>query len=172
LPLASVIVLAGGCARFKMPVPAGFVQVENERAQMAALTSEEDRLLVGHRSVAHAGDLAFWTTAVRENLVGERGYTLIEEGPFPTSAGLPGHRYLFELSINEVPFRHLLVVFVTDAPWPTWASRAIGVPRQHIYTAEFLAEKKNFDKHLLAVEASLKQFKPRRGSEERTRVGG
>jgi len=150
--LCGLLLLTGGCATFHMPTPENFIKGKSSRANFRALTSEEDRLFVQHFAVLEKQNIKFWASAVRNNLVEQRGYTLVEEGEFKTDRGLVGHRFLFEISMGEVPYRYLLVVFASRS----WL-------RQHIYTAEFLCEKKNFEKSAPAVEKALKQFQPRRG---------
>ena len=162
--LAGLLVVVGsGCAHFDMPVPEQFVQVSRTDNHLAALTSQEDRLLVRHRGVPHEGSLAFWTDAVRSNFVTERGYTLIEESDLKTAGGVPGHRFLFEISMNEVPYRNVLVLFVTNGWAPEWLAKRLDLARQHIYTVEFLSEKENYDTHAPALEKSLQAFEPLSG---------
>jgi hypothetical protein len=164
LCLGGLILFAGGCATFQIPTPENFAKRASTRTSFSALTAEEEKLLVRHFTVLEKQDIKFWTEAARNNLVQERGYTLIENGEFKTDGGVVGHRFLFELSMGDVPYRYLLVVFSTQSRifW-FWK-------RQHIYTAEFLCEKKNYDKHSPAVEKALKQFAPRRGK-AMTRTG-
>jgi len=146
------LLLGSACATFHMPTPDNFAEVQSSRWSLWALTSEEDKLVVTYFRSDVKQDLRFWANAVRNNLVGERGYTLVEEGAFKTDAGIPGHRFLFELSMGEVPYRYLLVLFATQGWWA-----------QHIYTAQFLCEKINYAKSAPAVEDALEKFQPRRG---------
>ena len=151
LGIAGLSVLNSGCA-FRVPVPENFVERDSSWQSLSALTAEEDKFLVRHFVLGERQTLKFWTEAVRYNLVQERGHTLIEEKDFKTQNGVPGHRFLFELSMNDVPYRYLLVVFSTQGWW-----------RQHIYTVEFLSEKKDFEKHAPAVEKAIEEFRPLRG---------
>jgi len=151
--LGGLALLCGGCATFRIPTPENFAKRASTRTSFSALTAEEEKLLVRHFTVLEKQNVKFWTEAVRNNLIQERGYTLAEEGEFKTDAGAVGHRFLFEVSMSDVPYRYLLVVFETR-----------GWLRQHIYAAEFLCEKKNYDKHAPAVEKALKQFAPQRGA--------
>jgi hypothetical protein len=150
--LGGLILLAAGCATFRIPTPENFAKRASTRTSFSALTAEEEKLLVRHFTVLEKQSIGFWTEAVRNNLVQERGYTLVEEGEFKTDGGVAGHRFLFEVSMGDVPYRYLLVVFATRS----WL-------RQHIYTAECLCQKKNYEKHAPAVEKALKQFVPRGG---------
>jgi len=149
---SGLLLLTSGCATFRVPTPENFAKRASTRTSFSALTAEEEKLLVRHFTVFEKQKIKFWTDAVRNSLVQERGYTLVEEGEFKTDGGMSGHRFLFEVSVSDVPYRYLLVVLTTRS----WM-------RQHIYTAEFLCEKKNFEKHAPAVEKALKQFHPRRG---------
>lgn len=145
---------------FKMPKPEKFVRVGSEKDwDFRALTPEEDKLLVRRYKVTELGSLDFWVNAVRSQFVDERGYTLIDEGELKTDAGLVGHRFTFELSLNEVPYVHEIVLFVTQTDW--WF---LFRDKQHIYAAAFMCEKKNYDEHKAAVEKALKGFVSRRGS--------
>lgn len=145
--------LLSGCATFRMPAPENFARIEKPGDRFRALTPQEDKLLVRHFVVDEVQTLNFWTDALRNNFVDERGYTLKEEGEFKTNAGLGGQRFLFEISMSDVPYQYVAVVFVTEG-------RRIFRKCQHIYVAEFLCEKKNFDANLPAVEKALKQFEP------------
>jgi hypothetical protein len=143
--------LTGGNA-FRMTTPDSFAKVTSSESLYGALTPQEDKLVVRHFSVREKQNLAFWVDSLRNHLVEDLGYTLKEEGELKTDAGLSGHRFLFEISIGDVPYCYQLVVFATQ-----------GWFHQHIYAAELLCAKKNFDKHVPAVETALKQFRPRRG---------
>ncbi|MCX8037852.1 MAG: hypothetical protein N3D11_12545 [Candidatus Sumerlaeia bacterium] len=149
-----LLTLVDGCV-FRMTTPENFVRVKQSiwtPSAFHALTPQEDKLLVRHFTSGEKQTLKFWADTLRNNLVEERGYTLREEGEFKTDAGLAGHRFLFEITMSDVPYCYELVVFVTQ----TWR-------RQHIYAAEFLCQKKNFDANRPAVEKALKQFRPLRG---------
>lgn len=159
---AAVLVLASGCKTFNMPTPENFARQYPSRP-FRALTSDEDKLYVRHFRVRETQSLSFWADAVRKNLVEERGYTLMEEGEFETDAAVPGQRFLFEVSAEDVPFRYQLTLFMTYSPrWLRWFRR-LGLGEHHAYVAEFLCEKKNYEKSAPAVDKALKQFEPKRG---------
>ena len=153
----SGLILLAGCATFRLPTPENFARVELSNERFRALTPQEDKLLVRHFVVSERQTLKFWADSVRNNFVQERGYTLVNEGEFKTNAGLAGHRFLFEISINDVPYNYLLVLFAAEG------SYRLFWKRQHIYVAEFLCEKKNYEKNTAAVEKALKEFVARRG---------
>jgi len=163
-PVAAAIVacLCGlmalmGCATFRVPTPENFAKVKSSTERLGALTPQEDKLLVRHFVVPDRQPLKFWSDTVRNNFVEERGYTPVSEGEFKTDAGLAGHRFLAEISINSVPYDYLMVLFATEG------SRGFFWKRQHVYVAEFLCEKKNYEKNAPAVEKALKKFVARRG---------
>jgi len=147
--LIGVLCLRRGRA-FQIATPDSFAKVKSTKSLYGALTPQEDKLVVRHFSVREKQNLAFWTDSLRNHLVEDLGYTLKEEGEFATDAGLPGHRFLFEISIGDVPYCYELVVFVKQ-----------GWFQQHIYAAELLCAKKNFEKRAPAVETSLRRFRPR-----------
>jgi len=149
--LAGLLWLARG-GTFRMMTPENFAKVKFSRSAFGALTPQEDKLVVRHFSLREKQNLPFWVDGLRNHFVEDRGYTLKEEDEFKTDAGLSGHRFLFEIAMNDVPYCYELVLFTTA-----------GWFRQHIYTAELLCGKKNFDKHGPAVENALKRFQARRG---------
>jgi len=162
LAFVATLLLTSGCATFRMPTPENFVQVNWSGWVFRALTPEEGKLIVRHFTVPEKQNLKFWTESLRNNFVAERGYPLKEEGDFKTDAGLVGHRLLFEISMADVPFCYELVLFATEVPWYS-PLRFLGGQREHIFTAEFLCEKKTFEKNASPVGKALKQFRPRRG---------
>lgn len=149
--LIGVLCLRRGRA-FQIATPDSFAKVKSAKSLYGALTPQEDKLVVRHFSVREKQTLVFWTDSLRNHLVEDLGYTLKEEGEFTTDASLAGHRFLFEISIGDVPYCYELVVFVKQ-----------GWFQQHIYAAELLCAKKNFEKRAPAVETALKQFRPRHG---------
>lgn len=137
---------------FQIPTPDSFAKVEHAPSCFRALTPEEDKLVVRHFAVGEKQSLSFWAESVHNHFSENLGYTMKDQGEFKTDAGVTGRRFLAEISINEVPYCYELVVFATR-----------GWRNQHIYTAELVCAKKNFEKYGPVVETALKQFRPRVG---------
>jgi hypothetical protein len=144
--LASLPFLAG-C--MSMEVPQEFLVIESGSSELKALSADDAKIWVKQFSDSHQGDLSFWSDALKNDLVDNRGYTLLEEGTATDGTGTEGVEYLFEATLSGRAQRYLLFLFVH----PGWMSNTIC-------TVEYVASKEIFDEHLAKVRESVKTLEP------------
>lgn len=147
--LTVVVALSLGSACVTMTPPERFLVVDESGSQLKATTPEESKLWLRDFPDSDKGGLAFWRDALKADLVDNRGYLLISEGPVQDGAGTPGHELVLESTVNGQTVRELLALFV----YPGWFDDTIRV-------VEYVAEKPTFDKEVDAVRKSLSTIQP------------
>jgi hypothetical protein len=84
---------------------------ERPGREFEAVSAQGSRLVVRHQKNERGGTLAFWTEAIRRELMG-RGYTLQETHEVATESGRTAPELLFWVSPGIRPHLYLLAVFV------------------------------------------------------------
>lgn len=133
--------LLSGC--LTMEIPARFLSDEDSAEGLKAVSPDEAKLWVREFNDPDQGGLDFWAEALKNDLVGHRGYTLIEENDVTDREGRKGVEFVFEMSIQGIPHRYAVTLFVLEGWW--WNT---------IRVSEFAAEKKIFDGYLAGVRES------------------
>ncbi len=104
----------GGCEP-KMQMPSGFVEVETyQRGPYTQRAVSADGVVIALRSETNPKDatLDFWITAIRDELVNRRGYTLAKEEPAEAANGAKGRLLTFTANRSGVEFTYLAGVYV------------------------------------------------------------
>ena len=95
----------------------------------------------------HDGDLDFWTDALFNDYVDNRGYVLIEKNPIQ-AGDVKGEEMFFETNSHGALQKYLVSLFVVD-----------GVFGSTICVAEFVARSGPFETHLDAVRRAVTTLK-------------
>lgn len=141
--LLALGVSGSGCT-IAMVVPDRFLVVQDEWGSKRALTPEESKLWVREFDDDSKGTLAFWSEALKADLIKSRGYTLVEEATVKDANGRAGMSMVLETTLSGRPVRELLAVFVV----PGWWSNTIRV-------VEYVADKDAFATEVEGVRTSL-----------------
>lgn len=106
---------AGGCANLTLDTPDGFLVVNESRSEIRATSSDGALLWARTFDDPHGGDQAFWADALYNDLVDNRGYTMLEKNPAEAGAGahsVDGEEMLFETFTHGALHRYLIWLFV------------------------------------------------------------
>jgi hypothetical protein len=107
----SAIVAADGCDR--IPTPEGFVELKPVGAySYRAVSADGAVILVRSVENPKQGTLAFWTQAVKNELVASRGYTLDGESAVKTKGGLAGTELTMRTHLEGVEYLYVVTLFV------------------------------------------------------------
>jgi|GEM_PF-427553 len=118
-PILALLATLGGCSSpLRMTPPEGFLILEESRTEIKAASS--DSILLWARSFddPYAGDLDFWSSALYNELVEQRGYTLISEQPLHVEQGADhgqvsaGREMLFQVTTHGAVYSYLVSLFV------------------------------------------------------------
>ena len=144
---ASLLVVAAlGCVT--MQAPPGFLVLDRDGSQWKAATPQDDRLWVRDFADDDGGDLSFWRDALKDDLLKNRGYTLIAEGEAQDAGGHKGAELVMEATVDGRPYQELLVVFVYE-----------GAFGNTIRVVEFVAEKERFAASVDEVRGSIRTLR-------------
>jgi hypothetical protein len=105
---------AGGCAS-EMQWPPGFVEVDRDsRGPFTQRAVSADGVVVALRAEPNPKDATvdFWVSAVREELVNRRGYTLAKEEAATSADGAPGKLLTFTAQRSGVEFTYVTALYV------------------------------------------------------------
>jgi hypothetical protein len=150
LPVLLVCALSlclGGCLNLSMTPPDGFLVVAESRLEVKAASSDSALLWVRAFDDRHDGDLDFWTDALFNDYVDNRGYVLIEKNPIQ-AGDVKGEEMFFETNSHGALQKYLVSLFVVD-----------GVFGSTICVAEFVARSGPFETHLDAVRRAVTTLK-------------
>ncbi len=103
-----------GC-ELKIKAPPGFVEVQGQTYDSYDLRSvSADGVVIGLRTEDNPkdGTLDFWATAVRNELVGHRGYKLVKDEPVESVSGAPGRLLTFSANRSGARFTYMAAVYV------------------------------------------------------------
>lgn len=135
-----------GC--LTMQVPERFLVVDRGVGTLRALTPEDSKIWVRSFDDETKASLAFWKDALKADLIGNRGYTLIDETTIQDGDGHDGILLTLEATLGGQPVRELLAVFVIP-----------GVFDHTIRVAEYVADKAAFEAEAPAVKTALTTLK-------------
>jgi len=114
--LAGLLVLsAAGCAAVSIDTPDGFLVVNETRTDIRATSSDGALLWVRTFDDPHGGDQAFWADALYNDLVDNRGYTMVEKNRAEAGSGarsVDGVEMLFETFTHGALHKYLIWLFV------------------------------------------------------------
>lgn len=151
----TLVILAGlfllflpACA-IQAKLPEKFLQLESDRYQLKA-TSADDAIFWVRRfdDQADDGTLEFWTAALRNNLVGARGYTLVSSDKIRTDKGVEGQGMVLEATVAGQTQRELCAVFLTHG--------LFGDAR--VYVVEYVAPKDLFERYVAQVTKAIESL--------------
>jgi hypothetical protein len=141
-----VAVAASSCVT--METPKTFLVIDRGTAELKATTPDDDRLWVRTFDDDVKGDLSFWRDALKNDLVKNRGYTLLSEGTATDASGAQGAELVLEATVDGRAYQELVALFVYEG--------ALG---NTIRVVEFVAEKDRFAAQLDDVRASVRTMK-------------
>ena len=143
------LTLMASCA-IQADLPKKFLELQSDSYQLKA-TSADDAIFWVRRFDGQTKDstLEFWSEALKNNLVGARGYTLVESKTVKTKAGREGHAMVLEATVGGETQRELCVVFLQPGSWGS----------SSIYVAEYVAPKAVFEQYLGQVMESIQSLR-------------
>lgn len=146
---AACLVLVG-CA-IQVDLPQEFLVLSRSSTMLRATTADDTIFWVERFDLPDQGsDLAFWVAALKEDFVGNRGYTLLEEEPFETERGIQGQQLQFEATVEGQPCRYLVALLVTEGG-------ALSSPQA--FVARMTADKARYQNHVDAVTTALRTLR-------------
>jgi hypothetical protein len=140
------LALLSGC--LSMQTPEKFLMVVKGGLfadEIKAISPDEAKLWVREFSDMDQGDFEFWADALKNDFVENRGYTPLGENEVQDDADREGAELLFETTVQGVPHRYSITLFVLEG----WLWNTIRV-------AEYAAPKEIFDKYLETVRESVR----------------
>ncbi|MGE3164322.1 MAG: hypothetical protein AB7O52_05420 [Planctomycetota bacterium] len=143
----ALLCLATGCV--SMDTPCGFVELPASRSEFKAVTPDNALVWVRRFEDEAAGEAAFWVETLRNEFVGNRGYTLLAEQA-TTAGARTGTEFRFETTTLGEPYRYLVMVFTE----PDWGGTDILV-------LEYTATAKVFDEHVDDVRKAAETLRTR-----------
>jgi len=132
-----------------MKIPDGFIMVDRDRDQIKAISPDESKLYLRRFEVTKRADLAFWSEALKNNLVERRGYVLVEERPVTDPKGHDGRELLFEVVSQGETHHYLIALYVSDGPF--WSSKG------SVRVVQFAASLPAFANHVEVVRDATTQ---------------
>ena len=139
--------LLTGC--LSIEAPDRFVVTSASSSQLKAISTDDAVLWVRQFADPAEGDLEFWYEALKNDLVDNRGYTVLDEKPVEDEKLRKGREMTSEVTVQGIPHRYLMTLFVEER----WGDNRIRV-------AEFVAPKTVFDDHVEGVRASIRTLRP------------
>ncbi len=144
----ALLPLFAGCAMEISP-PRDFLRLEGAKREIRLTTPEQARVWVREFEDPDQGEVAFWSAALRNDLVGRRGYTLRDEGDIDDGRGDEGHWASFTTTVDGQPYGYLAALWVDT-----------GARNNTIRIAEFVAPQQEFDERLASVRTALETLRP------------
>lgn len=139
IPFLLALLALQGCA--KLTPPAGFLEVESSRRELKAVAADESLYWTRTFDVPKDSDLAFWSEALENELVAERGHVVLDKKK-TTVGGIDAIELTIEGTFGGEAKRYWMVFFLE-------AGR-----RPKVVTIEYIADKAAFEKHLAAVRTA------------------
>jgi hypothetical protein len=144
--LAAAALVLPSCLSIEAP---SFHVLEESTDSLKAITPEDARLWVREFSDSTRGNLSFWSQALRNDLVGNRGYTLIEERKVKDIEGRDGSEMLFEVTAGGRAQRYIVALYVFE-----------GLFSNTIRVAEYVAPKGLQEKYEAEVRKAFAAISP------------
>ena len=137
----ALLVPATGCVP-QMETPDGYVRLQNPAWTYARKFVSADGVYVGVRKSqsAEGGSLDFWATAVRNELVQSKGYTLVKTAEITNADGTAGRCMDFAASIEGRRLGYVV---------------ALWVDGDKVIVAEAGGPKQKFDADRKLIDAAL-----------------
>jgi hypothetical protein len=126
-----------------------FHVLEEGTDSLKAMTPDDARLWVREFGDSTKGNLSFWSQALRNDLVSNRGYTLIEERKVKDADGHDGAEMLFEVTAGGRAQRYIVALYVFE-----------GLFSNTIRVAEYVAPKELQDKYEAEVRKAFAAISP------------
>lgn len=141
---------AAGCSAWEPKSPEGFVELDEEDSPYELRSTTADGVVYAVREIEHEGrgsSLAFWTSAIENEMRQRGGYALLATKKVKTARGQEGNQLRFGHDEGSVPHEYIVAVYVTGGEPDSLSSKIhvieVGGP------AKLLAEKS------AAIEAVL-----------------
>lgn len=147
--LVGLFLLSLQACAIQAKLPDRFLELESDRYQLKA-TSADDAIFWVRRfdDQAEDGTLEFWTEALKTNLVGARGYTLVGSEKIRTDKGVEGQAMVFEATVAGQAQGELCALFVTHG--------LFGDAR--VYVVEYVAPKDLFGRYVDQVRKTIQSL--------------
>lgn len=132
-----------------MEVPEAFIVTARGTDELKAVSSDDAQIWARELDEPHEGSLAFWTDALRNDFVDNRGYTLIEEGTTRDGDGNEGSELTFEVTVSGRAQRYIVAVFWIPSSFLFWSTSTIGV-------VEFVVPRDAFETYEDAIRQAVR----------------
>lgn len=139
IPSLLALFVLQGCA--KLTPPTGFLEVESSRRELKAVAADESLYWTRTFDVPKGSDLAFWSEALENELVAERGHVVLDKKK-TTVGGAEAIELTIEGSFGGEAKRYWMLFFLEPGG------------QSKVRTVEYIADKVAFDKHLAAVRVA------------------
>jgi len=136
MKIAMVILAATAAAGCAVPMPAGYVEVpEALDYEWRGISAEGVVIGLRIRDNEPEGTIDFWSTVMRRELEGQRGYTMTGSKDVPAGT-LTGSALHFTVP-GAIPKAYWIALFSTRGrflvfTWPTITTFEIGGPREAV----------------------------------------
>lgn len=143
--LWALLACLAACTTPPLTLPKDFVALGDRGDGYRAITADDARLRVRTLDEATEGGIEFWSDALVNDCVQQRGYQLVERGEIADREGKAGRWLEFTANVDGERVGLLVAVWVRE--------RWMGKPCLQV--AEFAARSEVFAARLPAVKASL-----------------
>ncbi len=146
--LVALVSGLGGCNKFAVKTPQGFVSLERYRTKIYYKAVSPDNAVITVSAFKHKnkGSLDFWTAILKREMVLQKGYKLTSTQTIKTDDGLEGRRLAFSTTNGSTPYVYESTLFVT---------------KHYIYVVEAASIAKRFKAHRGSIDALIASFRPR-----------
>jgi hypothetical protein len=136
--------LAGAC-KTSITLPNDFVELGDRGEGLRAVTADDARLRVRTLGDPTEGSIEFWSETLRNDLVQQRGYELVNSGEVQDGAGQSGRWLEFATNVRGERIGLLVAIWVRQS--------LLGGPSLQV--VEFAAREPAFGSRVAAVRQSL-----------------
>ena len=106
---------ASGCSAWQPKSPDGFVELDEEDSPYELRSTTADGVVYAVRKIEHEGkgsSLAFWTSAIENEMRQRGGYALLDSKKVKTQKGLDGTQLRFGHDEGSVPHEYIVAIYV------------------------------------------------------------
>ena len=146
LALLLLCQLLAACASLKMDLPAEFLTLK-DGPEHRAVTAQDARVWSREFAEDNHATLDFWAATLRNDLVEQRGYTIVAEGEATDGEGHAGRWFECRATVEGERRGYLVAVFSFD--------RGLFKKRHRVRTVQFTAREEDFVRLLPDVKAAL-----------------
>ena len=143
----SLVALLTSC--LSIDAPPGFLEIDAPAGQLKLLTADEAKLWVREFTDSEGGTLEFWADALQNDLIDNRGYTLIEARETSDAVRRPAREWRYEMTVGGRVYGFLVSLCRVD----DWGDDSLRI-------SQFVAEKSQFDTHLEEVRKAIASVGP------------